>query len=61
MNNRVLGEKRALEVRRFLSSQGIPLSHMETVSWGEERVKNPNAATDDTHEENRRVNIRVLG
>ena len=36
-DNRVLGEKRALEVRRFLLSQGIPLSHMNTVSWGEEK------------------------
>jgi outer membrane protein OmpA-like peptidoglycan-associated protein len=60
MNNRVLGEKRALEVRRFLSSQGIPLSHMETVSWGEERLKNPERS-DTAHEENRRVLIRTLG
>ncbi len=33
--------KRALQARRFLSSQGIPLANMETVSWGEERLVSP--------------------
>jgi len=57
--NRILGEKRALEARRFLSSLGIPLSNMETVSWGEERL----AAGGTTAEEqalSRRVVLRVL-
>jgi peptidoglycan-associated lipoprotein len=59
-NNRILAEKRALEVRRFLASQGIPLGHMETVSWGEERPGAAGAAPDD-HAANRRVVLRVLG
>lgn len=57
--NRVLGEKRALEARRFLFSQGIPLANMETVSWGEERP----AATGETPEDlaaSRRVVLRVI-
>jgi len=57
--NRVLGEKRALETRRFLFSQGIPLANMETVSWGEERP----VATGNTPEDlaaNRRVVLRII-
>jgi peptidoglycan-associated lipoprotein len=57
--NRILGEKRALETRRFLFSQGIPLANMETVSWGEERP----AATGETPEDlaaSRRVVLRVI-
>lgn len=57
--NRVLGEKRALETRRFLFSQGIPLASMETVSWGEERP----VATGNTPEDlaaNRRVVLRII-
>ncbi|MBO9558365.1 MAG: OmpA family protein [Caulobacter sp.] len=57
--NRVLGEKRALEVRRFLFSQGIPLVAMETVSWGEEQP----VATGNTAEDlaaNRRVVLRIV-
>jgi outer membrane protein OmpA-like peptidoglycan-associated protein len=58
--NRILGEKRALEVRRFLYDQGIPINKMETVSWGEERqVGQGNSA--ETLEANRRVVLRVLG
>jgi peptidoglycan-associated lipoprotein len=57
--NRILGEKRALEARRFLFSQGIPLASMETVSWGEERP----VATGNTPEDlaaNRRVVLRII-
>jgi outer membrane protein OmpA-like peptidoglycan-associated protein len=57
--NRILGEKRALETRRFLFSQGIPLASMETVSWGEERP----VATGNTPEDlaaNRRVVLRII-
>ncbi|KQY35910.1 hypothetical protein ASD21_00250 [Caulobacter sp. Root1455] len=56
--NRVLGAKRALETRRFLSSLGIPLSNMETVSWGEEH---PTAVgTPEEDASSRRVVLRVL-
>lgn len=57
--NRILGEKRALETRRFLFSQGIPLASMETVSWGEEQP----VATGSTSEElaaDRRVVLRII-
>ena len=57
--NRILGEKRALETRRFLSSLGIPLSNMETVSWGEERLA-AGGATAEEQALSRRVVLRVL-
>lgn len=59
--NRLLGEKRALEVRRFLMSQGIPLNHMETVSWGEEKPIAVDAASTggDANAAQRRVVLRV--
>jgi peptidoglycan-associated lipoprotein len=62
-NNRILGEKRALEVRRYLMSQGIPLNHMETVSWGEEKPIAVDAASTggDTNAAQRRVILRVTG
>lgn len=57
-SNRVLGEKRALEVRRYLMSQGIPLNHMETVSWGEEKPLEQNGVA-ASNAEQRRVILRV--
>lgn len=59
-SNRILGEKRALEVRRFLSSQGVPLIRMTTVSWGEER---PTASgkSASANAANRRVVLTVVG
>lgn len=57
--NRILGEKRALEVRRFLSAQGVPLSHMSTVSWGEERSTATGSSPADLASD-RRVVLRVL-
>jgi outer membrane protein OmpA-like peptidoglycan-associated protein len=43
--NMALGEKRADAVRRYLMDQGIPLYHMSTISFGEERPKGDNATT----------------
>lgn len=60
MSNRILGEKRALEVRRFLTAQGLPLGHMETVSWGEERQVQQGTSA-EAMAANRRVTLRVLG
>ena len=37
--NLVLGERRANTVRRYLMDQGIPLYHMSTISFGEDRPK----------------------
>jgi peptidoglycan-associated lipoprotein len=58
--NRILGEKRALEVRRFLYGQGVPLNRMVTASWGELKP----AVADDSaaaHDANRRVTVTVMG
>jgi outer membrane protein OmpA-like peptidoglycan-associated protein len=44
--NMALGEKRADAVRRYLMDQGIPLYHMSTISFGEERPKGDNATTE---------------
>ncbi len=57
--NRVLGEKRALETRRFLFNQGIPLANMETVSWGEEQPATGGTATEDLAA-SRRVVLRII-
>ncbi len=57
--NRILGEKRALETRRFLFSQGLPLVGMQTVSWGEDQP----VAAGNTPEDlaaNRRVVLRII-
>lgn len=59
-SNRILGEKRALEVRRFLTSQGVPLARMSTVSWGEERTKS-GAKGAAGYAADRRVVLVVMG
>jgi peptidoglycan-associated lipoprotein len=58
--NRALGEKRALEVRRFLLEQGIPAERMSVVSWGEERPMAAGASA-DANSANRRVDLIVTG
>jgi peptidoglycan-associated lipoprotein len=55
--NRILGEKRALETRRFLSSLGIPLHNMSTVSWGEEHAA---GTSEEELAAARKVTLRVL-
>jgi peptidoglycan-associated lipoprotein len=57
--NRILGEKRALETRRFLFSQGIPLVGMQTVSWGEEQPTGTGASAEDLAAD-RRVVLRII-
>jgi peptidoglycan-associated lipoprotein len=57
--NRILGEKRALETRRFLFSQGLPLIGMQTVSWGEEHPVAEGATPEDLAA-NRRGVLRVV-
>jgi outer membrane protein OmpA-like peptidoglycan-associated protein len=59
LRNRVLGEKRAIEVRHFLFDQGIPLNAMQTVSWGDTRPK-AEGETAAAHASNRRVEVIVL-
>lgn len=57
--NRILGEKRALETRRFLFGQGLPLIGMQTVSWGEEQPVAAGSTPEDLAA-NRRVVLRVV-
>jgi len=57
--NERLGEQRAEAVRRYLSSQGVALNRMATISYGQDQPVAPN----DTREgraQNRRVAIVVL-
>jgi outer membrane protein OmpA-like peptidoglycan-associated protein len=56
--NLALGEKRADAVRRYLMDQGIPLYHMSTISYGEERPKGDNA-TKEGQDTNRRAVLVV--
>jgi outer membrane protein OmpA-like peptidoglycan-associated protein len=59
MHNQQLGQARAEAVRRYLSSQGIALNRMATISYGETKPVAPN----DNREgraQNRRVAIVVL-
>lgn len=58
--NMKLGERRADAVKRFLNSQGVPLARMNTISYGEERPK-AEETTPESHAENRRVVLVVLG
>lgn len=57
--NEKLGYDRAEAVRKFLSQQGLPLSRMSTISYGEEMpaVPNTNRAS---RAQNRRVAVVVL-
>jgi peptidoglycan-associated lipoprotein len=57
--NEQLGLQRAEAVRRYLSEQGIPLSRMNTISYGESKPIAPNN-TREGRMQNRRVGIVVL-
>ena len=58
-HNRQLGEARAEAVRRTLSSQGIALNRMATISYGEDAPVADNS-TREGRAQNRRVAIVVL-
>ena len=57
--NEQLGLQRAETVRRYLSEQGIPLSRINTISYGESKPIAPNN-TREGRSQNRRVAIVVL-
>lgn len=58
--NMMLGEKRAMAVRDYLSmSGGIPLHAMNTISYGESQPVADNS-TREGRQQNRRVVVRVL-
>ena len=52
--NLALGERRANAVRDYLVGNGIPVSRLQTISYGEERPK-----YDNSREETRRLNRRA--
>ncbi len=54
-----LGDQRAEAVRKFLSKQGVALSRMATISYGEAEPVAPNN-TREGRAQNRRVAIVVL-
>ena len=58
--NRQLGRERAANTSRFLVDQGVPGNKIQLGSWGEDQ---PKAAgkTAESHAENRRVEIVILG
>ena len=58
-HNEQLGQARAEAVRRYLSSQGIALNRMATISYGETKPVAPNH-TREGRAQNRRVAIIVL-
>ena len=57
--NEKLGYDRAEAVRKFLSQQGLPLSRMSTISYGEELPAVPNTNR-QSRAQNRRVAVVVL-
>jgi outer membrane protein OmpA-like peptidoglycan-associated protein len=52
--NLALGERRANAVRDYLTQNGVPLTRLQTVSYGEEKPKH-----DNSREETRRLNRRA--
>jgi outer membrane protein OmpA-like peptidoglycan-associated protein len=52
--NLALGERRAAAVREYLTSRGVPVDRLQTISYGEERPK-----YDNVREETRRMNRRA--
>lgn len=57
--NRILGERRAQSVRRYLSQSGIPLHRMSVISYGMSAPIADNS-TDEGRSLNRRVTLVVL-
>jgi len=57
--NEKLGEQRAEAVRRYLSKQGVALSRMATISYGEEQPVAPNDNSEG-RAQNRRVVVQVM-
>lgn len=58
--NRTLSQDRATRVYRFLSEQGIALSRMSVVAWGETKA-NPKDRSPEGLQQARRVDVVVKG
>ena len=58
--NLALGQKRSESVKRVLTLLGVNESQIDTVSFGEEKPKNP-ASTEAAYAENRRCDLAYAG
>ena len=58
--NRALGERRALAVTQYLTLMGVSADRCKTISYGEDRLAVPGAATESDHQLNRRAEF-LLG
>jgi peptidoglycan-associated lipoprotein len=58
--NLALGQKRSEAVKRVMALLGVSDSQIETVSFGEEKPRNP-SSTEQAWAENRRADIRYVG
>jgi peptidoglycan-associated lipoprotein len=58
--NLALGQKRSESVKRVLTLLGVPDSQIDTVSFGEEKPRNP-ASTEAAYSENRRCDLAYSG
>jgi peptidoglycan-associated lipoprotein len=58
--NLALGQKRSEAVKRVMALLGVSESQVESVSFGEEKPRNP-ALTEQAWAENRRADIRYVG
>jgi peptidoglycan-associated lipoprotein len=57
--NRALAERRSLAVREYLSSLGVAVNRMHTVSYGEDRPVVAVAVTEADHQLNRRAEFLI--
>lgn len=57
--NLALGERRATTIRKLLVAQGVSVSRVKTLSYGEERPLDPSAG-ETAWAENRRAEFRII-
>ena len=57
--NLALGQRRAEVARKYLVDLGVPTSHVETISYGEERPVAPGHDA-ESHAQNRRDDVELL-
>ena len=58
--NLALGQKRSESVKRVLTLLGVSESQIDTVSFGEEKPRNP-ASNESAYAENRRCDLLYAG
>lgn len=58
--NMALGERRALNIRRALQLRGVSPTQLDLVSYGEEQPVVASSDSEESHAENRRVELRYL-